>query len=115
MDFIIKTSTMTHPDYWTIVKLWNDKRLHENAMFISGLFYKCNCSGCSATCYGKEKRYFKVQIYEHLDVSDFTGEKMNFDNNKLTVIQEYHFCWNYSLSFEDFPILIRESNDFSWK
>ena len=29
VDFIIKTSTMTHPDYWTIIKLWSDKRLHE--------------------------------------------------------------------------------------
>ena len=79
----------------------------------SGLFYKYNCSGCSATYYGKEKRYFKVQIYEHLKISYFTAEKVKFDNNRLTVIQEYLFCWKYSSSFEDFPIFIRESNDFS--
>ena len=24
VDFLIKTSTMKHPDYWTIIKLWND-------------------------------------------------------------------------------------------
>ena len=34
VDFIIKTSTMTHPGYWTIIKLWSDKQLHENLAFL---------------------------------------------------------------------------------
>ena len=29
VDFINKTPTMTHPDYWTIIKLWSDKQLYE--------------------------------------------------------------------------------------
>ena len=24
VDFTFKTSTMTHPDYWTIIKLWSE-------------------------------------------------------------------------------------------
>ena len=34
VDFIIKTSTMTHSDYWKIIKLWSDKWLHANAVLL---------------------------------------------------------------------------------
>ena len=32
--WLVKTSTMTHPDHWTIIKLWSGKRVHENAAFL---------------------------------------------------------------------------------
>ena len=31
VDFIITIPSMTHPDYWTLIKLWSDKRLHKTA------------------------------------------------------------------------------------
>ena len=42
-------------------------------------------------------------------------EKVKIDNNKLTAIQEHILCCNYSPSFENFCILIREGNDFKLK
>ena len=39
--FVIKTSTMANPGYWTIIKLWYDKQLHENgAVFQADAFRK---------------------------------------------------------------------------
>ena len=38
VDFIIKISTMAHLDYRTIIKLWSDKRLLENAAFLTILW-----------------------------------------------------------------------------
>ena len=67
------------------------------------------------TYYGKTKDHFKVRICEHLDISNLTGKRVKTDNSKLTAIQEHLLCCNYSLSYEDFSILTRESNDFKLK
>ena len=37
---------------------------------------------------------------------------VKIDNKKLIVIEEHLLCCNYCPSFEDFPILTKESNDF---
>ena len=84
-------------------------------MLLSGLVYRYKCGGCNATYYGKTKHHFKVRICEHLDISHLTGKKVKIENNKLTAIQEHLLCCNYSPSFEDFPNLTRESNDFKLK
>ena len=84
-------------------------------MLLSGLVYKYKCGGCNATYYGKTKQHFKVRICEHLGISHLTGKKVKIDNNKLTAIQGSLLCCNYSLSFENFSILTRESNDFKLK
>ena len=49
---------------------------------------------------------------EFVNISHLTGKKVKTENNKLTAIL---LCCNYCLSFEDFSILIRESNDFKLK
>ena len=36
---------------------------------LSGLVYKNICGSCNAIYYGKIKRHFKVQIYEHFSIS----------------------------------------------
>ena len=77
--------------------------------------YQYKCGGCNATYYGKTKRHFKVRICEHLGISHLTDKKVKIDNNKLTVIQEHLLCCNYSPSFEDFPVLTKEINDFKLK
>ena len=67
------------------------------------------CGGCNATYYGKTKHHF------NLGISHLTEKKVKIDNNKLTAIQEHLSCGNYSLSFEDFSILTRETNGFKLK
>ena len=84
-------------------------------MLLSELVYQYKCGGCNATYYGKTKRHFKVRICEHLGISHLTEKKVKTDNNKLTAIQEYLLCCNYSPSFDDFTILTRECNDFKLK
>ena len=79
-----------------------------NNNLFTGLAYKYKCGGCNAIYYGKTKRHFKVRICEHLGISHLTEKKIKIDNNKLTAIQEHLLCYNYSPSFEDFPILTRE-------
>ena len=84
-------------------------------MLLSGLANQYKRGGCNATYYGKTKRHFKLRICEHLDILHLTEKKVKIDNNKLTAIQEHLLCCNYSPSFDDFSILIRESNDFKLK
>ena len=38
-------------------------------MLLSGLAFKYKYGGCNATYYSNTKRYFKVQICEHLGIS----------------------------------------------
>ena len=68
------------------------------------------CGGGNATYYSKAKHHFKVWICEHLGISCLTGRKVKIGNNRLTAIQEYFLCCNYSPSYEDLFILTRESN-----
>ena len=84
-------------------------------MLLSGLVYKYKCDGCNVTYDVKTKRHFKVRICEHLGISHLTEKKAKIGNQKLTAIQEHLLCCNYSLSFEDFSILTKESNDFKLK
>ena len=80
-------------------------------MLLSGLVYKGDAY--NATYYGKMEHHFKLWSYEHLGISHLTGKKVKIDYNKLTTIQEHLLCCNYSLSFKNFSILTRESNDFT--
>ena len=61
------------------------------------------------------KCHFKVRFCEHIGNSHLSQKKVKIDNNKLTAIQEHLLCCNYSPFFEDFSILISESNDFKLK
>ena len=83
-------------------------------MLLSGLAYNYKCGGCNTTYYGKAKCHFKFRICEHLILSRLT-KKVKTDNNKVTALQEHLLGCNFSPSFEDFPILTRESNDFKLK
>ena len=42
-------------------------------MLLSGLVYEYKCGGCNATYYDKTRRYFIVQIDEHLGTLHLTG------------------------------------------
>ena len=74
----------------------------------SGIVYKFDCGGCSATYYGKTKRHFKIRMCENLGVSALTANKMKGDND--SAIKEHFFC-NHSSSFDDFSIRTSNNND----
>ena len=81
-------------------------------MLLPGLVYQYKCGCCNATYYGKNKRHFKVRIFEYLGISHLTEKKIKIDNNKE---QEQLLCCNYSPCSKTFPILTRGSNDFKLK
>lgn len=38
VNFIIKTATMIHRDYWRIIELWSDKRLYKDVRFCKVMY-----------------------------------------------------------------------------
>ena len=84
-------------------------------MLLSGLVNKHKCGSCNGAYYGKTKSHLKVRFCEHLGISHLTWKKVKIDHSKLTAIQEHLLFCNYSPSFENFPILTRESNDVKLK
>ena len=77
----------------------------------SGIVYKFNCSGCNDTCYGKNKRQFKVRMCEHLEVFALTGKRVKGENN--SAIKEHHLYFSRSSGFDNFSILATNNNDFN--
>ena len=73
-------------------------------------FYKFQCCGCNATYYGKTKRYFKVRICEHLEISALTGKKNEGDDD-FAIKKHLLFC-NHTPDFGDFSVLNTNDNDF---
>ena len=47
--------------------------------------YEHKCGGCSATYNGEIKRYFKVHICEHLEISHLTGKKVKIDEKQYKI------------------------------
>lgn len=72
-------------------------------------------AGCNVVFYGKTERHYKNQICEHLGISHPIGKKVRIHNSKLTAIQENLWCCSYAPFFEEFPILVTESNDFQFQ
>ena len=76
----------------------------------SGIDYKCKCTSCNATYYGKTKRHLKVRIYEHLGISALTEKSIkHYDNSAI----KHHllFC-SHIPDFEDFSTIAAKNNNF---
>ena len=43
IDFNIKSSTMTHANYWTIIKLWSDNNFMRMRRFCKPIGNRCVC------------------------------------------------------------------------
>ena len=69
------------------------------------------CSCCNADCYGESEGHFFVRASKHLDVSYLTG-KRNPKNPKKSAIIDHILLKEQNASFEDFTILLKESNQF---
>ena len=57
----------------------------------------------------KFKRHFKIRMYEHLGVSALTGKRIQGDDD--SAIKEHHLLCSHSYGFDDFSILVGNSND----
>ena len=74
-----------------------------------------NVVGCNIVFYGKTESHCKVWICELLGISHLTDKKLKIHNGKLRAIQEHLWCCNYTSFFEEFSILVTESNDFRFQ
>ena len=68
------------------------------------------CSCCSATYYRKSEKHFLVRASEHLGMIPFTGKQVK--NPKKSAIIDCILLKGHDDSFEDFMILLKESNKF---
>ena len=77
------------------------------------LCYKFQCSSCNVAYYGKTKRHFKVRVSEHMEVSACTGK--NIKSTKNSAVHNHMLVCNNIVSFEDFSVLNKATNDFRIK
>ena len=73
----------------------------------SHLVYKFSC--CNANYYGAERHFF-VRASEHLRMTPLTGKRVK--NPKKPAIFDHILLKRNDASFEDFTILLKESNKF---
>ena len=73
----------------------------------SHLVYKFSC--CNANYYGAERHFF-VRASEHLRMTPLTGKRVK--NPKKPAIFDHILLKRHDASFEDFTILLKESNKF---
>ena len=74
------------------------------------LVYKFTCSCCNATYYGESERHFFVRASEHLGITPLTGKRVR--NPKKSAIFDHILLNGHDVSFEDFTIVLKESNRF---
>ena len=68
------------------------------------------CSCCSATYYGQTQRHFFVRASEHLGITPLTGKFVK--TPKKSTISNHMLLDGYKASFNNFSILLKESNPF---
>ena len=67
------------------------------------------CSNCSITYHSETERHLNVRSGEYLFLSAFTGKHVN---NKKSAVKDHCLFSDHVGSFEDFSILMYESNSF---
>ena len=76
----------------------------------SHLVYKCLCSSCNATYYGKKERHLNVRSGEHIGLSPSTGNRVAC---KPSAILDHLLLHEHNnSSFNDFSVLCCENNFF---
>ena len=68
------------------------------------------CSCCNATYYGQIQRHFFVRASEHLGITPLTGKFVK--TPKKSAIFDHMLLDGHKASFENFSILLKESNAF---
>ena len=81
-----------------------------NTKLSSHIVYKLMCSCCSTTYYGQIQRYFFVRASEHLGITPLTSKFVK--TPRKSAIFDYMLLNGNKASFDNFSILLRESNPF---
>ena len=81
-----------------------------NTKLNSHIVYKFMCSCCNATYYGQTQRHFFVRASEHLGIAPLTGKFVK--TPKKSAIFDHMLLDGHKASFENFSILLKESNPF---
>ena len=81
-----------------------------NSKLSSHIVYKFMCSCCNTTYYGQTQRHFFVRASEHLGIIPLTGKFVK--TPKKSAIFDHMFLDGHKASFDNFSILLKESNLF---
>ena len=75
----------------------------------SDVIYKCSCSGCNATYYGKAFRNLKIRCYEHFGLNKSGGKRASTSSSSIwdVIKQSGHIG-----TLEDFSIISKSDNSF---
>ena len=76
---------------------------------LSHLVYKCLCSNCNVTYYGKTERHLNVRSSEHISISYLTGKRIEC---KPSAVSDHLILHKHDSDFKDFNILCRDNNGF---
>ena len=71
------------------------------------------CARCSATCYRKTCRHFKVRAGEHSGVSRLTNKQSK--SKKYTAVKDHMLNCNQPISFDNFKVLAPSNSEFRLK
>ena len=92
-----------------ISNLFNFKKV-VNTKLSSHIVYKFMCSCCNATYFGQTQRNFFVRACEYLGIAPLTGEFVKTPKN--SAIFDHMLLDGHKASFDNFSILLNESNPF---
>ena len=81
-----------------------------NTKLSSHIVYKFMCSCCNATYFGQTQRNFFVRACEYLGIAPLTGEFVKTPKN--SAIFDHMLLDGHKASFDNFSILLNESNPF---
>ena len=76
----------------------------------SGIIYWYTCSNCKATYYGKTFRHFYTRAADHMGISNIARKRLK--NVMQSAISDHLLQCNCTINFNDFDILVAESNKF---
>ena len=81
-----------------------EKKIHPR------IIYRCRCSNCNVTYYGKTCRHFYNRAAELMGISNLTGKCPK--NVKQSAISGHLLECDYTINFDNVDVLAAESNKF---
>ena len=81
-----------------------------NTKLSSHIVYKFMCSCCNANYYGQTERHFFVKASEYLGITLLTGKVVK--TPMKSAIFDHMLLDGHKASFDNFSILLKESNSF---
>ena len=76
----------------------------------SALIYRCTCTNCNVTYYGKTCRLFFTRTAEHMGLSNLTEKRVK--NMKVSAVSDHRLQHHCAIIFDDFNVLVSDTNNF---